>query len=92
MLDALNLAGRCARCVCGKTTPSDPSLIFFEYRGTGSRVGTETCRHCGYYEVAHKPGGNSAVKGYRNEHICHGFESRGAFEFDSFYCGCGGWD
>lgn len=86
------LAGRSARCACGKIRPSDETLAFFEYRGDGSHDATETCKHCRYFKVAHKPGGNSSVKGYRNRFVCAKFEPMGASEFDAYYCGHGGWD
>lgn len=78
-----NLKGRLARC-CAKTPPqpSDPDrLAFFEFRGEGSPWATERCK-CGYYEVAH---GKPHVK-------CKGFEPAGPAEFDTYYCGHGGWD
>lgn len=55
-----NLAGRTARCSCGKTYASDASdapweyLPFFEYRGEGSRAATEQCKTCRYAPEAHE--------------------------------------
>jgi len=82
---------RQARCECGRVNPSSEalpgykSLPFFEYRGPGSLHATAICK-CGYYASAHaeQPG--------RKRFACDAFESRGAHEFDSFYCGCRGWD
>lgn len=83
-----DLTGRTARCMCGKTEPSDKDrLAFFEYRGEGSRSAAVTCKRCGYHEVAHtKPdlGAKHPAQG-------HEFEARGAFDFDHYYCGCRGW-
>ena len=71
--------GRTARCGCGRTSPSTYGLPFFEYRGPGSLASIRTCE-CGYYEQAHpRP-------------TCETFAPRGAFEFDSYYCGHAGWD
>ena len=83
-IDAPNLEGRRARCVCGQLRPSSLDLAFFEFRGVGSPEGKRTCKNCRYYEVAHKPGAHNG--------ICKNFESIRAFEYDSFYCGCYGWD
>lgn len=81
-----DLAGREARCQCGRTKPSDPDrLAFFEYRGPGSREVTETCE-CGYHKVAHEiPDRAARLK-------CKAFKVRGPREFDLFYCGCRGWE
>lgn len=92
-----DLAGRMARCYCGQECSSDVAIrerAFFEYRGEGSRFAKDGCKHCGYALVAHGPDapvwktGKTAVetKG------CPGFEERGPHEFDTFYCGCRGWD
>lgn len=81
------LAGRMAKCSCGALCPSDGAprgyteAPFFQYWGPGSEKAEEQCV-CGYYRVAHgKP------------HIpCTEFRQRQPDEFDSFYCGCRGWD
>ncbi len=80
--------GRNAKCGCGRIEPSSTELAFFEFRGDESTAAKYTCKHCGYFEVAHTPevmARNAALK-------CTNFEPRGAFEFDVFYCGCRGWD
>lgn len=79
-----DLTGRMARCSCGATKPSSPSaLAFFTYRGPCSLESTETCK-CGLYRSAHSP---------EKPHVkCKEFIARGPNEFDSFYCGCRGWD
>jgi hypothetical protein len=93
---APDLSGRLAKCGCGAKKPSSPSLAFFEFRGPGSRTANDTCK-CGYALAAHDP-----IEMARNVPSnrctvvelgkCKGFEPRGAYEFDSFYCGCRGWD
>lgn len=97
--DAPNLTGRTARCTCGRTAPSDVSgrLAFFEFRGPGSRVATDTCKHCCYYECTHDP--EYMARNVPSNPLtvvqqgkCPGFEPHGAFEFDHYYCGCRGWD
>jgi hypothetical protein len=81
-------SNREARCYCGTTRPSDPdSLAFFQYRGPGSSHATTTCK-CGYALEAHdKPHVQKqcAITG-------KGQTPRGPAPYDSFYCGCRGWD
>lgn len=67
-----------AKCTCEQ--PSSRDLPFFEYCGDGSKD-SEHCKHCGYYEVAHK-----------DRHSCRKYEARGGSLIDRFYCGCQGWD
>jgi hypothetical protein len=78
------LEGREAICSCGHRQPSAKfeSLAFFEFRGEGSKKAKIMCKHCGYYDTAHS----------RPDMECKTFEPKGAFEFDSFYCGCRGWE
>lgn len=80
-----DLTGRMARCC--KVVPSKWNLPFFEYRGPGSDIGKRSCKHCSYYERAH----TEEIR-KRNKHVCSNFEPKGEFEFDSYYCGCHGWD
>jgi hypothetical protein len=85
---------RMARCFCGQECPSEiarTERAFFEDRGEGSRWATELCE-CGYAHIAHT---QEVTKTQRNVVIdghCEGFTPRGPHEFDSFYCGCRGWD
>lgn len=85
------LTGRLARCYCGKTNPSDQAapgyvvLSFFEFCGEGS-PSAALCK-CGYAEVAH-----GCERDLKQRFTCGTYEPRGGQEFDSFYCGCGGWD
>lgn len=97
-----NLEGRVAKCGYStpgrywygtpedhaKGVPSRIDLAFFEYRGEGSNWATQKC-HCGKFEVAHR--GPQMGAWVRNPPD-HDFEPRGADEFDSYYCGCFGWD
>lgn len=86
-----------AICTCKRVVPSGPSLAFFEFTGEGSERARTSCKNCGYSECAH-----SAEHMARNvpsnrktvieQGKCHGFEPRGAFEYDFYYCGCRGWD
>lgn len=86
-IETPNLAGRKARCACGKLEDSSLDLTFFEFRGLGSMRGARTCKNCRFYDVAHTP-----EKRHKNKHICQNFEALKEFEFDSYYCGCSGWD
>jgi hypothetical protein len=92
----LNLAGRTAKCSCGKTQPSGARLAFFEYCGPGSREAVDVCR-CGYFLCAHTTEGMARnVASNRRTVIelgkCTGFAARGPLEFDRFYCGCRGFE
>lgn len=91
-----DLTGRIAKCTCGRTRPSSEKLAFFEYRGPGSPVATETCK-CGYHKKAHDPEYMKQNVPSNRETVieqgkCKGFEPRGPMEYDSFYCGHSGWD
>ena len=93
MVEAAQLAGRMARCQCGAERPSDLSLPFFEYRGPGSHEASVACKHCSYHLEAHlrderRVDPSTVVERGK----CPGFEARGPFEHDRFYCGCRGWD
>ena len=91
-----------AQCpYCKVTRPSyDPTLAFFEDRGPESRPAVENCR-CGYHEKAHDKAHMASLVPGRDgkprptvveDGRCPGFEPHGPWEFDSFYCGCRGWD
>ena len=84
----IDLTGREARCTCGKTMPSSTGLAFFEYRGDNSEAAVKFCKTCAYAEHAHEIKGT--VK--HLQHCCDTFEPHGAWDYDSFYCGCKGWD
>lgn len=66
--------------ICTCEQPSSRALPFFEYCGEGTRD-AQHCKHCGYYESAHK-----------DRHSCRKYEPRGGSAIDRFYCGCHGWD
>ena len=88
---------RMARCVCGRREPSAnwQSLAFFEARGEGSECAMKHCK-CGYYECAHDAEQLKALNIHNTtvieRGICSGFTPHGAYEHDSYYCGCRGWD
>ena len=79
---------RKAQCSCGQVVPSSKSLPFFESTAEGSRDAVESCKHCGYFRVAHTPEVIAKNKSLK----CTNFEPHGAYEFDRYYCGCRGWD
>jgi hypothetical protein len=76
---------RMAKCSygCSPVVPSHEGLPFFEFKGEGSRKAEIQCKNCPYYETAH---------GKDHKQVCYNFVPHGAFEFDSYYCGCCGWD
>ena len=104
MIDGIDLTGRSAKCMCGRTVPSTWSLAFFEFQGPGSQWATEHCAVCGYSPQAHDParphmarvekGGRTRYENFmeRNGGV-HEFTPRGGDAgHDRFYCGCRGWD
>ena len=82
-----SLEGREAQCpYCKKTVLSSWNLAFFEYKGPGSRAAEDACAKCAYYKSAHEkklPG---------TPRMNHYFVPHGPFEYDSYYCGCRGWN
>jgi hypothetical protein len=92
----MNISGRKATCSCGKIKDSSEGLAFFEFRGEGSKQATESCKNCGYYECAHNSEyvrkNNVSRKTVVEDGLCTGFVPHGSWEFDTFYCGCSGWD
>ncbi len=93
-----DLRHRQARCGCGAIEASDcKKLAFFEYRGDGSPAALTSCKKCGYHAVAHDP--EECRKRVPSNRLtvveqgkCPGFEAHGPWEFDTFFCGCAGWD
>lgn len=97
---------RMARCGCGKERPSSLGpdvLAFLEDHGPDSRTAREACVHCHYTIEAHDPEVCHARTYGTGENLrfgqtvveqgkCPGFEPRGAAPFDTFYCGCRGWN
>lgn len=94
-----NLEGRLAKCdCCGNTRKSSLGLAFFEYRGIGSKFAENKCHICGYF-TKNKPLKNgkfcyaNSDKPIPNVCINKGKQCvYGPYEYDSFYCGCRGWD
>jgi hypothetical protein len=86
-----NLEGREARCSCGSKVTSRITLAFFEFRGEGSNRGMTTCIECSGAEVLHRE--LNPVTGRPGTKTDHEFKPNIAgWEFDSYYCGCYGWD
>jgi hypothetical protein len=82
------MSNRYARCLCFKTVPSAPDLPFFQDRGPNSKYQNTTCVVCNYNESAHVP----AIQARPRSLICTQFMRGQGHEFDSYYCGCRGWD
>jgi hypothetical protein len=88
--------GRKARC-CGvkseRSSMERDKLAFYEYRGPGSQFAVEGCT-CGFARMAHK--GEETRPQVRRACIKKNgelkFVERGPHEYDSYYCGCRGWD
>ena len=89
MTQQYDITGRTARCTCGKTQPSSRDLAFFQYRGEGSRTAEHSCKNCGYDDTAHT---DEVRARHHASNVCLTFERRGDFGFDSYFCGCSGWD
>jgi hypothetical protein len=85
-----NLEGRKARCSYHGEVDSDVNLAFFEYRGEGSFLGLHQCGNCRYYDIAHENHLN--YHGNRTTCKCTDFVPIGSYEYDSYYCGCRGWE
>ncbi len=85
--EAPDLTGRKSECSTCRASivPSSIDLPFFEYKGSESPHAITKCV-CGYYEVAHEKPRNPHVK------VCNQFRPVGPAEFDTYYCGCRGWD
>lgn len=81
-------AGRLAKCAhCNTMVPSSKDLAFFVDHSAGTEPAELKCKHCGYHKKAHTKEIQS-----KNRHICANFEPRGDRGFDSYYCGCRGWE
>lgn len=85
-----SLEGRQAQCTCGKAVPSDDSgrLAFFQYRGPGMADPPCSVGRCFYVESVHQ---QINPRTGRPGVTDHAFVAR-TYEYDSFYCGCRGWD
>lgn len=86
-----HLIGRKARCYCGKERDSIEAKeheAFFEYRGPGMNNPPCSVGTCFYVESVHQEiNPHTGRPGVTD----HAFVAR-EYEFDSFYCGCRGWD
>lgn len=80
---------RKARCSCGKEVPSHAGLPFLH---TAERHAVGRCGLCGYAEVAHSPEVRARPHLKRSMGDGHEFTQAEPREFDTFYCGCRGWD
>lgn len=87
--DDATRATREARCGCGKIRPSSDDLPFYEYRGEGSKYAVDSCATCAYVAAVHQPVNPHTD---RPGVIDHPFTPRGPHDYDSYYCGCRGWD
>lgn len=86
------LNGRIARCSCRLERPSvdaiNGSLAFFDYWGPESTENDKYCAECGLFKRVH----NDFLWSKRPEITPHEPTDRQPREFDTFYCGCRGWD
>lgn len=84
-------APRMARCTCGKVRESSPSLDFFQARGPGTQE--DTCAICRFAPIAHEWTTDRVVAEPHPATVGHEFTPMTeGYEFDTFYCGCRGWD
>lgn len=70
-------------------------LAFFEYRGPGSDFAKNRCTECTYNRNVHtdQPDHGESWAGKHGRGVSdHAFVVRGPAEYDSYYCGCWGWD
>ena len=81
---------RMAKCTCGKEVPSTPSLL----RTTAEQWAKDRCAVCCYALGAHSP--ESRVKPHMRRAMGDGHEfvptPPDARDYDTYYCGCRGWD
>lgn len=93
-----DLEDRFAQCVyCKQVEPSAPGLPFFEYQGPGNGRECDVCRvvarvHDGI-GLEGEPLPPTSVPAQRlAAHPAHDFTDAIGREYDTFYCGCRGWD
>lgn len=81
------MSARTARCRCGTLKPSADLVgdVFFVSAVADAK---DRCV-CGYYDTAH---GKPPVAHTPRLADGHAFQQRPVAEFDSFYCGCRGWE
>ncbi len=92
-------AERMARCSyfshCKSERPSAEraNLAFFSCKDADSRDAREVCVSCRYHLEAHEAGPSRVEpRSVIQRGMCKGFVAHGAYDFDTFYCGCMGWD
>lgn len=81
-------ATREARCGCGRV---EPSTSFLAFRETAERHAEGRCV-CGYNRLAHSPEVQRKNRDIGRRTLDHEFEQAPMRDFDTFYCGCRGWD
>ena len=82
---------KCASCDSTRPSAERATLAFFEDKSKCD----DTCKHCHFHRVAHEPEGvarNVDPRTVIETGECTGFEPHGAWAWDSYYCGCRGWD
>lgn len=91
----------CASCGHARPSRERASLAFFEDHGPSSEQAQRSCLHCHFFDCAHDPAYMSTLArgrdGSRRKTVvedgtCPGFEPHGAWDYDTYYCGCRGWD
>ena len=86
------LEGREARCPhCKKTQPSVDfaRLACFEYRGPGNG---RYCDRCSWAPTVHEDPDVQRRPHVARSWFAHEFTDAEGRQFDSYYCGCRGWD
>ena len=88
------LAGRSARCKCGREAPSIEVQAdgFYEYLGPGSRHAREVCGVCRYHRCAHEYDLTRINREPAPAQANHDFTPIGPAERDRYWCGCGNTD
>jgi len=94
-----NLEGRMARCEYSTLRngsphpsnyqPSSLALPFFIFKGEDSPKAKGQCAICPFHHQGSLPPEWAIKKGVVKP---HDFTPHGPFEYDSYYCGCLGWD
>lgn len=72
--------------------PSSSNLPFFEFTGHLSNRALSFCKNCGMHANPHMTADPAARLQLTKRGMCQDFTPHGAYEFDSYYCGCWGWD
>lgn len=80
---------RRARCSCGREVASFSGLAF---RQTAESHAEGRCGTCGYADVAHEEPTRSRPHLARVMSDGHEFTQAEPRDYDTYYCGCRGWD